>query len=398
MKKYYSITLLALIVIALLQGYNISLQYNDYIHNETDKLNAALKVAIEKEYALRAHTEYIPHKDGKQRLYTKVMTEEDFIKAQPKKEDILDFTEIDIQDLRDKGIAETEADAMGLMVKDRLTAKGKPINLSKVSQILKTYLGESSSYTLLIINENKKIIKSLGKINGTEKWQASKPIAIGLKPILFIKALVKISPSSFIINSAGTLFLTILLAIIVVYCVGYQMTVIKRKEELLENREVRIHGIIHDLKTPLASVLLTLGFIKDCINDIELKELLSSSEMKIQNLANTIKMILITAKADESKLIINKELVDIAKLAKQAQEQIDINYANKPHSIHIHDVRRDNEKIWSDRYLIESIICNLLENAVKYSEQDATVEICINSNEHFNITFRISIPTAGLAT
>ncbi len=40
MKKYYCITILALIVITLLQGYNMSLQYKDYIsqRNRQDKL------------------------------------------------------------------------------------------------------------------------------------------------------------------------------------------------------------------------------------------------------------------------------------------------------------------------------------------------------------------------
>lgn len=49
MKKYYFITILALFVITLLQGYNISLQYREYIHKETDKVNAALKTAIDEE-------------------------------------------------------------------------------------------------------------------------------------------------------------------------------------------------------------------------------------------------------------------------------------------------------------------------------------------------------------
>lgn len=49
MKKYYSITILAFIVITLLQGYNISLQYKDYIYNETDRINSVLKVAVDEE-------------------------------------------------------------------------------------------------------------------------------------------------------------------------------------------------------------------------------------------------------------------------------------------------------------------------------------------------------------
>ncbi len=71
MKKYYCITLLALIVVTLLQGYNISLQYKGYINNKTDKINSTLKIAIDEEYAYRAHKNKFSHKDGKQRVYYK---------------------------------------------------------------------------------------------------------------------------------------------------------------------------------------------------------------------------------------------------------------------------------------------------------------------------------------
>ena len=55
MKKYYCITVLALIVVTLLQGYNMSLQYKNYILNETDKINSVLRIAIDEEYVIRDH-------------------------------------------------------------------------------------------------------------------------------------------------------------------------------------------------------------------------------------------------------------------------------------------------------------------------------------------------------
>lgn len=393
MKRYYSITILAIIVITLLQGYNISLQYKDYLHYKIEKINSVFKVAIDEEYAIRAHKDYNPHKDGKQRFYYKNMPEEDLLKAKSKKEDIIDFNEINIQELRDKGIVETEAEAMGLLTKDRLTAKGNPINLKKLSQIFKKNLNEDFTYTLLILDENKKVIKSYGQTKDIETWQASKPIAIGLKPIRFVQAKVNITPSSFIINSIWTLASTILLALIIIFCVGYQMTAIRYKEDLLRNREISLHGTVHDLKAPLASILLKLGFIKDCIKDADLQEMITSSERQIKNLANTIKTILITSKASESKLVINKEQVDIIELTQQAQEQIDINYASKPHAIGIHDHREENALVYADKYLIENVMHNLMENAVKYSDKEANVEVNIKQDEHFTI---ISVSDHGV--
>ena len=393
MKKYYYITFLALLVITLLQGYNISLQYKDYVHNETDKVNRILKVAIDEEYAIRAHKVYNPHKDHIQRLYYKVMSEDDFLKAKPKKEDIIRFSEINIQELREKGIAETESEAMGLLAKDRLTAKGNPINLAKLSQTFKKNLKEDFSYTLLILDENKKIIKNYGQTKDIDNWQSSKPIAIGLKPVRFVKVIVDITRSAFITNSIETLISTVILALIIVFCVGYQMTAIRYKEDLLRNREVSLHGTVHDLKAPLSSVLLKLGFIKDCIKDTELQEMISSSERQIKNLANTIKTILITSKASESKLVIHKESVDIIELAQQAQEQIDINYANKAHTIAVIDHRAQNTSVCADKYLIGNVIHNLMENAVKYSDKEATIEVNISQDERFII---ISVTDHGV--
>lgn len=393
MKKYYYITILALLVVTLLQGYNVSLQYKEYTYKEIDKINSALKVSVDEEYAIRAHQIYNPHKDGKQRVYYKQMSEEDFLKAKPKKEDVIRFDEINIQDLRDRGIAETEAEAMGLLTKDMLTAKGNPINLAKLSQIFKKNLDENFAYTLLLLDENKKTIKSHGPTKDIDSWQASKPIAIGLKPVRFVQAVVDITPSSFITNSIWTLASTILLALIIVFCVGYQMTAIRYKEDLLRNREVSLHGTVHDLKAPLASILLKLGFIKDCIKDADLQEMITSSERQIKNLANTIKTILITSKASESKLVINKEQVDIIELTQQAQEQIDINYACKPHAIGIHNHREENALVYADKYLIENVMHNLMENAVKYSDKEANVEVNIKQDEHFTI---ISVSDHGV--
>lgn len=393
MKKYYYITILALLVVTLLQGYNMSLQYKEYTYKEIDKINSALKVSVDEEYAIRAHQIYNPHKDGKQRVYYKQMSEEDFLKAKPKKEDVIRFDEINIQDLRDRGIAETEAEAMGLLTKDMLTAKGNPINLAKLSQIFKKNLDENFAYTLLILDENKKTIKSHGPTKDIDSWQASKPIAIGLKPVRFVQAVVDITPSSFITNSIWTLASTILLALIIVFCVGYQMTAIRYKEDLLRNREVSLHGTVHDLKAPLASILLKLGFIKDCIKDADLQEMITSSERQIKNLGNTIKTILITSKASESKLVINKEQVDIIELTQQAQEQIDTNYASKPHAIGIHDHREENALVYADKYLIENVMHNLMENAVKYSDKEANVEVNIKQDELFTI---ISVSDHGV--
>lgn len=385
MKKYYFITLLAIIIITLLQGYNISLQYREYIHNQVDAINTALKVSIDEEYAKRAHKNRHSHKDGKQRLFYKVMNKADIIKAKPKKEDILRFDEINIQDLREKGIAETETEAIGLISQDLMTTRKNPLNLSVLSAIFKKNLNKGYSYSLLILDEQKHIMQQSGETTGIGKLQYSKPIAIGLRPIRFVKAVVNIPPSSFIINSVSTLVLTLVLACIIIICIGYQMTVIRNKEKLLRNREVSIHGTIHDLKAPLSSTLLLLGIIKDYLTDYHLIELMDKAERQIFRLSTTIKTILITAKAGEGKLILNKEPINLVEIANTAKENIEIDYKSNPHKICITDNRIIKQEVVADKYLIENIVQNLLENAIKYSEANTQIDITLTEAETFAV-------------
>lgn len=393
MKKYYYITIIGIFFISLLQGYNISLQYQDYINKKIDILNSTLKVSIDEEYSYRAHKEYNPHKDGKQHLYYKEMTSEDFKKANPPKEDIIRFDEINIQELRNKGIIDTEIEAIGLLAKDRLNSKKRPISLPKLSLIFKKNLKEDLPYTLFISDENKKTIKSYGQVINIKDWQSSKPIAIGLCPIRFVQVKVDIPPSSFIKNSIATLSLSALLALLIVCCIGYQMTVIKKKEKLLRNREVSIHGTIHDLKAPLASVLLSLSFIQDEIDNLELQQLIVNSEKQIKNLSNTIKTILVAAKAEENKLMLNKENIDIMRIAAQAKEQILTNYEDKKPEIYIHDDRNTTTSIHADSFLIGNAIYNLMENAVKYSVKEAHIEVSITDSQQFIL---VSIKDYGI--
>ena len=85
MKKYYCITLLAFIVVILLQGYNISLQYKGYINNKTDKVNSTLKIAIDEEYAYRAQKTSSHKKMGNNEFITNKCQKKTFSRQSQRK-------------------------------------------------------------------------------------------------------------------------------------------------------------------------------------------------------------------------------------------------------------------------------------------------------------------------
>ena len=64
MKKVYIISLIAIITIAALQGFNIFLQYSNYTLEEMDKVNTSIYGSIDEELNLRSRKSIQPDKIG----------------------------------------------------------------------------------------------------------------------------------------------------------------------------------------------------------------------------------------------------------------------------------------------------------------------------------------------
>lgn len=66
MKKVHIISLIAIITITCLQGFNIFLQYKNYEFEEMDKINETLYSSIDEELNLRNRKAIQPDKLGEQ--------------------------------------------------------------------------------------------------------------------------------------------------------------------------------------------------------------------------------------------------------------------------------------------------------------------------------------------
>lgn len=277
----------------------------------------------------------------------------------------------------------------GLLAKDNLERKGRHLDFYKLDSIFMKNLGEEMPHTYLILDENKKVVKSYGATGLISDWQASKDVAIGLKPVRFIRVMMDVPVSSFIKTSIWTLIATVFLAVFIVICITVQFVVIRRKSELLESREMSIHGTIHDLKAPLASVLFILSYLQRKIDDANLLGLIKKAEVQVSRLSETIKGILLTAKGCEKKLSLDKAPVDVMELASFAKDCVDINYADKQHQVNLCDHRSVRMSVWADKVLIENVMRNLLENAVEYADEGVCVNVDVYSDDK-NIIVKVA--------
>lgn len=166
--------------------------------------------------------------------------------------------------------------------------------------------------------------------------------------------------------------------LLVLLCLFFQLTAIRRKEALLRKREMTINGTIHDLKSPLNSVITMMGWLKQTAPDKETKEMLETSKAGVRRLISNIEALLMTARMDRHQVVLNKSLIDVPEMAEGVKKELSCLYPVKPHTICIINELPAGLQVMADGMYIENVIRNLMENALKYSDAGVMIEVSLS--------------------
>ncbi len=379
MKKIYVISLIAIIAIASLQGYNISLQHKNYALKEMDRVNSVISSSIDEELSLRNRKSIHPDKVGQQHFLYKAYEPNEPTPSNTKDKTI-DLRDIDAKELKRKGIIHSSTDILNLIMQDYNQKKGNDINLAILYTIFTHNLKSDFTHTIYLLDKNKNVIKKVGDQNDKDSWYKSEDIAINLANPRFIRVAVHITPSKFIFQSIWTLVLSLLFVLIAAICIYYQLREIRSMDRLLKSRELTVNSIIHDLKSPINSIIILMGVIKQKMTDATTLTLAGQITNKAKQLVCDIETILSTA-SDKRRIILNLENVNAVELANNAKQDVDIIYKDKPHTITIHNDTQDNGTVKADKMYLLNVIRNLVENAVKYADNGVLVNVSIKRND-----------------
>ena len=166
--------------------------------------------------------------------------------------------------------------------------------------------------------------------------------------------------------------------LLVLLCLFFQLTAIRRKEALLRKREMTINGTIHDLKSPLNCVITMMGWLKQTAPDKETKEMLETSKAGVRRLISNIEALLMTARMDRHQVVLNKSLIDVPEMAEGVKKELSCLYPGKPHTICIINELPAGLQVMADGMYIENVIRNLMENALKYSDAGVMIEVSLS--------------------
>ena len=190
--------------------------------------------------------------------------------------------------------------------------------------------------------------------------------------------------------------LLVSLLILVLFVVIYNRYRTKKKaESQLKESEQKLRAmniskdklfsiIAHDLASPLNSILLSSGFLEkkyQTLEEEEMKELLHRICENTDRMAKLLDNLLKWAVSQLGKLEIEMETLDLSRLTEDTIELMMPSAREK--SIHLVSHINKNTLVLADKRMVETILRNLVSNAVKYSKSGGEVYIFSETHRNF---------------
>ena len=191
---------------------------------------------------------------------------------------------------------------------------------------------------------------------------------------------------------AYTLLITILLSFFLIFCLVYQILTIRKQRHIEAIRQEFLHTMIHELKRPISTLKMCMSFMGNerMMQDVESKQkILSSSYNELDNLTSYFSKLRDITFSDSTEIPLVRSRFALRGLIEEC-----ISKQNIPSDkeVRMEIVAEDDLEIQADRMHLANIVCNLLENAIKYSagtvviridyrmREDGTVQITVTDN------------------
>jgi PAS domain S-box-containing protein len=156
---------------------------------------------------------------------------------------------------------------------------------------------------------------------------------------------------------------------------------LEREKELGRLKTSFVSMASHEFRTPLTSINaiadIILRYYKKLSQD-DINKHLKKIKEEVEDMVIMLEDILIIGKSDAQKLDYNPELLDIVSLIKDIITEYQFGESEKRfivYKISLPIIMAQVDKKW-----IKHIIVNLFSNALKYSDQDKQIEICIKKD------------------
>ena len=195
---------------------------------------------------------------------------------------------------------------------------------------------------------------------------------------------------------AYTLLITILLSFFLIFCLVYQILTIRKQRHIEAIRQEFLHTMIHELKRPISTLKMCVSFMGNermMQDGVSKQRILASSHNELDNLTSYFSKLRDITFNDSTEIPLVKSCFALRGLMEEC-----ISKQNIPNGkeVKMNILTQDDLEIRADRMHLANIICNLLENAIKYSREAVTIRIDYRKREDGMVQFTVADNGIGI--
>ncbi|GHV21861.1 hypothetical protein FACS1894174_05810 [Bacteroidia bacterium] len=259
-----------------------------------------------------------------------------------------------------------------------------PFNLQALDSIYSSILtkeGINVNFTLTYRNPEQVI-----ETQGNPHKKEYKTVEVKIVDDNYVYADVNITSPVVFKQMFGILIISLLMLLILLAILIYQIRYIFTQHRLNQLRENFTHALTHDMKTPLGTIYNVLNQLKGGTldaNPVMKEKFCDIANGQVLALRALVDKILTIAHIEQKKLTLNRKPIDLQGMI---YTLIDKFLAKEGKNIEF-DPRFDlnGAIVYADPLYFENAVSNLIDNAIKYSEE--SVKICIECTSNQKMIF-----------
>lgn len=181
---------------------------------------------------------------------------------------------------------------------------------------------------------------------------------------------------------AGQLILALCVVFLLIGCLVFQIRTIMKQRKISELREHFVNTMIHELKRPVQTLKTFVAFLGDKemrADETATGQVVQDSMFELDNLSAYLNKLKDMVRADSENTSLNPVRFDLRELTEKVIRLVHIPDSKKVDL----RTRYDMESRWieADPVHIANILSNLIENAIKYSEDEVVITITAKQKE-----------------
>lgn len=387
MKHSLYIATIMLLVLTLSQGYWLYNIYNAEKYKTQELLEELFEEAIKQEMSKRMVHNKPKDPNNPKRIIRRAsdMTPEEQAK--------LKGDTITLSQIKNRNLKENYADLLAQRIQDGLRNANKPLKPNVLDSLFNKTLTDHNLQAISYIEISDSIRQTANTVGkkfnlSFYKFQTEK-LPIGTQGLQYVQAFVKLPLSGIFQRMLLAFIVSCLIILTAGGSLYYLLKTIRKAHSLLREREMAVHSAIHDLKAPLNTAYASMDFIASQEKEPMKANILHIGKTQIRQLIEIIESMLSLLKTADGKELSKKSLIEIEPFIEQTYQGIVRLYPNKIPLFKLEKSEDFPDMIQADTVRLERCLRNLLENALKYSNDDVRITVTLTmKNNHYRIAIK----------